>query len=97
MKETMNESDVTSQTTTHKQRDSPLQSDNLKSASQTARKIGISKPTLCRLMQRGRIGFYRVGTRVLFSEEHIATFLASCERKPQGEKSGQEGARRNAK
>ena len=56
--------------------------EQLRSASETALRLGISKPTLCRLMQAQRIGFYRVGARVLFDEQkHIAPFLESCERK----------------
>jgi excisionase family DNA binding protein len=57
--------------------------EELKSAKQTSLKLGVSKSTLCRLMQRGEIGFFRVGSRVLFSEEkHIAPFLESCEYTP---------------
>jgi len=57
------------------------QTERLKSATETALRLGISKPTLCRMMQRGEINFYRIGARVLFSEEkHIAPFLASVER-----------------
>ncbi len=54
----------------------------LKSANQTARLLGVSTPTLCRLMQRKKIGFYRVGKRVLFAERHVTEFLAACESKP---------------
>lgn len=61
------------------------ENETLKSASQIAQILGISRPTLCRLMQRKKIGYYRVGTRVLFSDEHIAAFLQSCECKPQEE------------
>jgi len=57
------------------------------SANQTALRLGISKPTLCRLMQKKAISFYRIGTRVLFDEEkHIQPYLASCERKANGNK-----------
>lgn len=54
----------------------------LLSAKQAVNRLGISKPTLCRLMQRGEIGFYRVGARVLLSEEHIKEFLNRVEQKP---------------
>ncbi len=61
------------------------QTERLRSASETALRLGISKPTLCRMMQRGEINFYRIGARVLFSEErHIAPFLASVERGAMG-------------
>ncbi len=59
--------------------------ERLKSATEIALRLGISKPTLCRMMQRGEINFYRIGARVLFSEErHIAPFLASVERGAMG-------------
>ena len=62
--------------------------ERLLSAKEAVAKLGISKPTLCRIMQRGEIGFYRVGARVLFSEEHITTFLEACEHKPLISKAG---------
>jgi excisionase family DNA binding protein len=62
--------------------------ERLLSAKEAVAKLGISKPTLCRIMQRGEIGFYRVGTRVLFSEEHKTTFLKACEHKPLSSKEG---------
>ncbi len=58
------------------------QKEYLKSASETALYLGISKPTLTRLVQAGKIGFYRIGTRLLFDEQnHITPFLESCEGK----------------
>lgn len=61
--------------------ESPTQ---MKTMDQAAQLLGVSKPTLSRLMRRGRLGFYRLGEkRVLFSDKHIADFLADCERKPQ--------------
>lgn len=56
--------------------------ENLISAKEAVARLGISKPTLCRIMQRGEIGYYRVGTRVLFSDRHITDFLAACEHRP---------------
>jgi excisionase family DNA binding protein len=56
--------------------------EKLLSAKEAVERLGISKPTLCRLMQRGKIGYYRVGMRVLFSDKHISDFLAACEHKP---------------
>jgi excisionase family DNA binding protein len=47
--------------------------------------LGISKPTLCRIMKRGEIGYYRVGSRVLFSEHHISKYLQSVEYSPEKE------------
>ncbi len=54
----------------------------LLSANETALRLGISKPTLSRLMQKQAISFYRIGARVLFDEEkHIQPYLATTERK----------------
>ncbi len=59
----------------------------LLSPNETALRLGISKPTLCRLMKKQVVGFYRIGTRVLFDEEkHIQPYLALCERKAQVER-----------
>ncbi len=37
--------------------------------------IGISRTTLWRAIRKGRLGCYRVGRRVLLSEEHMISFL----------------------
>ena len=37
--------------------------------------IGISRTTLWEAIRKGRIGCYRVGRRVLFSEEQMIGFL----------------------
>ena len=37
--------------------------------------IGISRTTLWKAIRTGRLGCYRVGRRVLFSEEHMVGFL----------------------
>jgi excisionase family DNA binding protein len=53
---------------------------------QTARLLGIDRSTLCRLRQKGAIGYYRIGGksggRVLFNEQHINAFLARSEHIP---------------
>ena len=55
----------------------------LLSAKESVLRLGISKPTLSRLCRDKKIGYYRVGTRILFSEEkHIIPFLDSVEHKP---------------
>ncbi len=66
------------------------QRERLRSASETALRLGISKPTLARIMQRGEIGFYRIGAaRVLFDEEkHIRPFLEAAEGKPRTTEKG---------
>ncbi len=53
----------------------------LMSEVEAARKCGVSRITLLRMRQAGKIGFYRIGTRVLFSEAHISEFLGRVERK----------------
>ncbi|MDQ3919585.1 MAG: helix-turn-helix domain-containing protein [Acidobacteriota bacterium] len=48
-------------------------------------RLRISKPSLLRLRRDGRIGYYRIGARVVYSEaEHIRPFLDSCNRQPGG-------------
>jgi hypothetical protein len=42
--------------------------------------LRISAATLRRLLARKLIGYYRVGLRIMFSEQHIADFLDSVER-----------------
>lgn len=50
---------------------------NLLSAKEAAARLGISRPTLSRLIRDNRIGVYRVGTRTLFDEQILDTFRAS--------------------
>jgi excisionase family DNA binding protein len=53
------------------------------SEAEAAVRLGISKPSLLRLRRDGRIGYYRIGSRVVYSEaEHIRPFLDSCNRTP---------------
>jgi excisionase family DNA binding protein len=55
------------------------------SEAEAAVRLGISKPTLLRMRGDGRIGYYRIGSRVVYSEtEHIRPFLDSCNRQPGG-------------
>jgi len=56
----------------------------LLSEHEAAKRCGVSRITLLRMRKAGRIRFYRIGTRVLFSQTHIEEFLASVE---QGKKS----------
>jgi excisionase family DNA binding protein len=54
----------------------------LLSEKEAARWLGISRITLLRARMAGRVGAYRIGARVLYSEEkHLRPFLESCERK----------------
>lgn len=51
------------------------------SEAEAARRCGVSRITLLRMRRAGKIAFYRIGTRVLFSESHISDFLNRVERK----------------
>lgn len=58
--------------------------EKLFSAKETVALLGISRPTLSRLLRRNAIGHFRIGTRTLFSAEHIRAFLESVEQAPKG-------------
>jgi excisionase family DNA binding protein len=51
----------------------------LYSAAEVCERVGISRPSLSRLCKAGRISFYRIGTRILFDELHVQTFLSTVE------------------
>jgi excisionase family DNA binding protein len=54
------------------------------SEAEAAKFLGISKMTLLRKRSAGIIGFFRVGFRVLYSnEKHLIPFLESCEKSEQ--------------
>src|SRR5205085_7312873 len=53
---------------------------NLMSEKQAAARLGISRITLLRAREAGRIRFFRIGTRVLYCEEQLTEFLNACER-----------------
>lgn len=47
--------------------------------------LGVSRVTLLRARMAGKVGFYRIGVRVLYGiDEHLRPFLSACERKPRG-------------
>lgn len=52
---------------------------NLLSEHEAAKRWGVSRITLLRMRKAGRIRFYRIGTRILFSRVQIEEFLASVE------------------
>ena len=45
---------------------------------EAARKIGISTSKLYQLVAARQIAHYRVGGKIVFSEDDITSFLASC-------------------
>ena len=53
---------------------------NLLSEKQAAKRLGIARITLLRAREAGRIKFFRIGTRVLYSEEQLTEFLSVCQR-----------------
>jgi excisionase family DNA binding protein len=52
----------------------------LLSEKQAAALLAVARITLLRAREAGRIRFFRIGTRVLYCDEHLAEFLKSCER-----------------
>ena len=61
---------------------------NLLSEKEAAKRLGIARITLLRAREAGRIKFFRIGTRVLYSEEQLTEFLLVCQRNG-GEVGGQ--------
>src|SRR2546426_11219990 len=61
---------------------------NLLSEKEAAKRLGIARITLLRAREAGRIKFFRIGTRVLYSEEQLTEFLLVCQRNG-GEVDGQ--------
>src|SRR5258708_28044780 len=53
---------------------------NLLSEKEAAVRLGVARITLLRAREAGRIRFFRIATRVLYCEEHLAEFLQWCER-----------------
>jgi excisionase family DNA binding protein len=53
---------------------------NLLSEKQAAKRLGLARITLLRARGTGRIRFFRIGTRVLYSEDQLIEFLTRCER-----------------
>ncbi|MDQ3011944.1 MAG: helix-turn-helix domain-containing protein [Acidobacteriota bacterium] len=43
-------------------------------------RLGISRITAWRLRRDGKLSYYRVGRSIRYSEQHVADFLASCEK-----------------
>lgn len=59
------------------------QAGSMLSEKEAASWLGVSRITLLRARMAGKVGFYRIGVRVLYStDEHLRPFLAACERKP---------------
>jgi excisionase family DNA binding protein len=82
--------------TTRKERGKAMSDvrERLYSAKEAVAILGISRPTLSRLLRRNAIGHFRIGTRTLFSAEHINAFLASVEQVPKEPRRTKAAARR---
>ena len=50
------------------------------SEKEAARLLNLSRPTLLKLRQKGKIAHYREGSRVLYSPAHLTAYLKSIER-----------------
>lgn len=71
---------------------------NLLSENQAASRLGIARITLLRAREAGRIKFFRIGTRVLYSEAQLIEFLNACEkngREAQSPSTGQAAKRKD--
>jgi len=64
--------------------------DKLMSEKEAGTRLGIARITLLRGRQKGRIRFFRIGTRVLYCEEQLTEFLKSCEQNGHKENNGEE-------
>jgi len=52
----------------------------LLSQKEAVTRLGVARITLLRARQAACIRVFRIGTRVLYSEEQLAAFLKACER-----------------
>lgn len=51
-----------------------METQNMYTAEETAKKLRISRASLSRLVQAGSIGYYRIGERTMFDEESLKNF-----------------------
>lgn len=68
----------------------PLKKDQIDAAKATERKFsmeqvaeligGVHPSTVCRLMNKRKIGYYQIGTRRMVGESHLQEFLTLAER-----------------
>jgi excisionase family DNA binding protein len=49
---------------------------------EAAARLGVSEITLFRWTKAGRIGFYRLGARVIYGAQHLRAFLDTVENRP---------------
>jgi excisionase family DNA binding protein len=51
--------------------------ESLFSEKEAAARLGISRPALLNLRRKGKISYFRIGARILYSEETIREFLSA--------------------
>jgi hypothetical protein len=66
----------------------PIPDDDNLSERDAARRLGISRISLFRLRRAGLIGYYCIGGRILYSPQHLRSYLATVERPPNGRRDG---------
>ena len=44
--------------------------------------LKLSRMTLVRARREGKLGYYKIGTRIMYSAEQLETFMATYVRKP---------------
>ena len=52
------------------------------SMKQAAKLIGVHIATVSRLLDKGKLGYYQIGTRRVVGQTHLEAFLSLAERKP---------------
>jgi excisionase family DNA binding protein len=52
----------------------------LRNENQAAQYLEISKQTLRRLRRAGRIGYFQIGKRILYGDNHLERYLSSVSR-----------------
>jgi excisionase family DNA binding protein len=59
---------------------------------EAAELLRVSPVTVHRHIKEGKLGSYRMGSRVLVSASHIEDYLARCERPPRAKRGGTRAA-----
>jgi excisionase family DNA binding protein len=54
--------------------------ENILTVEDVAEKLKMSKSTIYKMSEKGKIPSYKIGTSLRFTEDHITTFLASCKK-----------------
>ena len=52
------------------------------SIKEVAQRLRVHATTVYRLMEKGKLGFYQIGSRRIVGESHIEQYLSLAERKP---------------